>query len=113
MWLILLVCIVLIGSLVAVGLAITKIRKNSKDQKNSPEITTNAKVIKAYANDQGILTVDSANAKTTSVYYIDFLLEDESNKTFKVNKRLFLSVSDGDKGILKFKGNKVIEFQKQ
>ncbi|NCU32891.1 MAG: DUF2500 family protein, partial [Candidatus Moranbacteria bacterium] len=112
MLLILLVAVVLIGSLVAVGFAIVKVQKNIKEQNDSPEIRTNAKAIRTYSNSQESYTVDSANSHTTSTYHIEFLLGDNSKKTFKVNKKLFLSTNDNDNGILIFKGNKIIEFQK-
>lgn len=111
MWLFVIVGIVIVGAIIAVIAAMIKIKNNVTEQKNAPEITANAQIIKTYSQSYESYTVDSANARTTSTYYIEFLLESKNRETFKVSKKLFLSVHDGDKGILTYKGNKVIEFQ--
>lgn len=100
----------LVFAFVAAIIALLVVRKNQRIQRSSPEVNVEAKVIGTYANEQAPYTVDSPNAKTTSTYTAEFVLNDKTKLKFRINKKLFLSLHDGDKGILVYKGNKVISF---
>ncbi len=110
MWFFVLIGVVLVVAFIAIIAAMIKVSKNTKEQKNAPEVVTNAKVLKAYSQSHEMQTVDSANAQTTSSYYIEFLLDDKSKKKFKVKKKVFLKVHDGNYGRLTFKGYKLLDF---
>ncbi len=110
MWFIVPIGFVIIVAFIAIIAAIIKVSKNTKEQKNAPEVVANAKVLKSYSQSHEMQTVDSANAHTTSSYYIELLLDDKSKKKFKVKKKLFLKVHDGDYGRLTYKGYKLIDF---
>lgn len=109
--LIFIVVFVIIIALGAVVAAIVVMNKNSKEQKAAPEISTRATVVKTYSQSHESMTVDSANAQTTSTYYVEFLLADQSTQTFKINKKLFKRLHDGDVGTLNYKGYKVLSFE--
>lgn len=104
--------LILFAAIGAVILAIALIGKNRKKQKATPEIRTTAKVARLNEQQNSSLSVDSANARTDSVYYVDFVLADKSKVTFKVGKKQFLSLNKGDSGTLTYKGNKLIDFDK-
>lgn len=112
MLLMVIVGIVLILAIVAIVAAMVVMGRNMKVQDNAEVVTTKATIIRTYSNSQDHLTVDSANARTTSTYYVEFILDDKSKVSFKIKKKFFLSLYDGDEGVLTYKGNKILEFEK-
>ena len=102
--------VIFIGVAAAIA-AIIIVSVNAKKQKSSPEVVVTAKVIRTYANEQAVYSVDSSSASTSSTYYAEFQLDDKSRLKFKINKKMFLGLHDGDTGTLVYKGTKVIRFQ--
>ncbi len=109
---ILVVGFVLIVAFVAIILAVILLGKNARKQKAAPEIRTTAKVTGLQENQNSNLSVDTANSRTDSSYFVDFILADKSKVNFKVKKKVFLALNRGDKGTIVYKGNKLIDFQK-
>lgn len=102
--------IVGVFAIAAAVIALIVVRKNQAMQKMAPEISVEAKVKGTYANEQASYTVDSPNAKTSSTYYAEFVLKNKTKLRFRISKKLFLTLHDGDQGILVYQGNKVVNF---
>lgn len=110
MFLMLIVGLVVIIALVAAIVSLVVVGKNSKNNRNAEEITINAKVAKLNEVSQESYSVDSANARTDSVYYVEFKLADNSKQKFKINKKTFRSLEENQEGLLVYKGQKMITF---
>ncbi|NDL67239.1 DUF2500 domain-containing protein [Anaerotalea alkaliphila] len=110
--LLLLVAVVLLGALAAVVLAVFTVIRNSRSQREAPVVSVQAKVLGTYSQSYESHTVDTADARTTSTYRVEFLLEDRSQKTFKVGKKQFLALNDGDRGVLTFQGDRLVGFER-
>lgn len=103
---------VILIAFIAIIVALVLMGKNSKTQKNSPELMVQATVLGTYANEQSAYSVDSSNSNTNSTYYADFLLADNTKMRFKIKKKMFLELHDHDQGTLVYKGNKLIKFER-
>ncbi len=119
MWLIFLVLVVIFLSLIAAIVAIVITIKNKNAWKAEPEITVNATVLGTYdevrmigQNSMGNESVDSFNSYEKKSYFVEFKTKDNTKKKFGIKKKEFLALNDGDVGVLKYKGDKMLSFIK-
>jgi len=96
--------------------AVFVVLKKTRQTSQLPEITTTATVLGVYSKISQLNsnftsgTVDSMSANEVKQYYVDVALKGNQKKTFRIKKKLFMDLHDGDKGTLKYKGDKLIEF---
>lgn len=114
-WL-LIALVFILGSLAIAVVAVFVIIKQNRIQRAQPEVTIEATFLKATSETSMMNenftsgTVDSGSAYESKQYYAEFQLPQRKKLKFKVKKRIALSLSDGTKGILKYKGYKFISF---
>ncbi len=116
------VVLALIGVLIAlisVFVAIFFVMRKRQELKITPEICTKAVVLGTYNeiyssnNNFSSATVDGYNAWEEKKYYVDFRLDNGKQIRFLIKEDRFLSCFDGDRGVIRYKGDRLISFEKE
>lgn len=58
-------------------------------------------------------TVDSAGAYESKQYYADFRIKGQKKLSFRMKRKEWLKLHDGDKGILVYQGNKWMAWEQE
>lgn len=114
MWI---VWVVIGGALIGAFAGVVVVIKNRSEQAKLPVERIEATVlatrseIKLMNQNFTSGTVDSAGAYESKQYFADFKLKGGKKLTFKLQKRDWLKLHEGDKGILVYRGTKWIALE--
>ena len=110
------VIIALVFGLIAIIISVLVIKSNISKQRKAKNERVEATVLRTESNTRmvsssGASTVDSGSGYEKTEYFIEFKLITGERKRFKVKKKEFLSLHDGDQGYLLWKGYKYLGFE--
>jgi hypothetical protein len=114
MWI---VWVVIGGALIGALAGVYVVIKNRNEQAKLPVERIEATVV-ATRSETKLMnqnftsgTVDSAGAYESKQYYADFKIKGGKKMTFRLKKKEWLKLHDGDKGILVYQGTKWIALE--
>jgi len=108
--------LVVVVGLGAALVAVLTVMKKSKQTSQIPETTTTATVLGVYSKISHVnanftsQTVEHASSNEIKHYFVDMVLKGNKKMTFRIKKKMFMELHDGDKGTLTYKNDKLINF---